>query len=202
MSEQPKLETPLHYLCGESRGPAAGLLVVEAALCRHLSIRGGADSSVLQDAVRSVAGLSLPTRPLSCERSGPVCIFWQGPTEWMLVTERDGSESLEEDLRRALEGESAAVVDVSGGQTLLTLTGPSLPEVLQMASPYDFHPAAFPVGKCVQTVFAKTGALVARVEDDSVLLLVRRSFADYVGSWLLDAAAGGGVRISADDAAQ
>ena len=199
MSETPRLETPLHYLRGAQRGASdgsPGLTVVEAALCRHLSIRGRAESPGFADAIRSVTGLTLPTSPLSCQSSANAHIFWQGPSEWMLVMNQQDSETIESDLRKALAGEQAAVVDVSGGQTLLTLSGPALAEVLQKSSPYDFHSSNFLPGKCVQTTFGKAGALVAQLEDHSVTLLVRRSFSDYIGKWLLDAAAEYGVQIS------
>jgi sarcosine oxidase gamma subunit len=39
-------------------------------------------------------------------------------------------------------------------------------------------------------------ALVARLDDDAVLMLARRSFADYIALWLLDAAAEYGVIIA------
>lgn len=199
MSETPGLETPLHYLRGSHHGSVdefAGLAIVEAAWCRHLSIRGHAESPVVAEAILSLTGLALPTQPLSCQSNASARIFWQGPSEWMLVVDDQGSESIESDLRQALAGEHAAVVDVSGGQTLLTLSGPALSQVLQKSSPYDFHPHNFPPGKCVQTTFGKAGALVAQLEENTVTLLVRRSFSDYIGKWLLDAAAEYGVRIS------
>jgi len=197
MFEQPRPETPLHYLRGSRRGQkeTEGLLIAEASLRRCLSIRGSADSARLGEAVRSVTGLPLPGKTLGFEHRANSFMFWQGPTEWMLVTDHEGSETLEADLRRALAGEAAAVVDVSGGQTLLSLSGSALSEVLQKSSSYDFHPSNFPAGKCVQTVFAKATALVARLDDDAVLMLVRRSFADYIALWLLDAAAEYGVAV-------
>jgi sarcosine oxidase, subunit gamma len=199
MSEIARSETPLYYLQGSQRGPvetSPGLTVLEAPLSQHLSIRGNSESAGFKEAVRSVTGMTLPTRPLSCERHANVRIFWQGPSEWLLIVDGPGGESMESDMRRALIGERAAVVDVSGGQTLLTLSGPALSEVLQKSSPYDFHASNFPVGKCVQTTFGKAGGLVARQEEEHVTLVLRRSFADYVGKWLLEAAAEQGVQIA------
>jgi sarcosine oxidase subunit gamma len=198
MSERARLETALHYQRGRSlkQGDTFGLEIREAGLRRHLSIRGQADCTALSEALQSVAGVALPTRPLSLKRRGSSLIFWQGPTEWMLVTDFAGSESLASDLRRELAGQPAAVVDVSGGQTLLSLSGPAVMPVLQKSSSYDFHPSNFPVGKCVQTVFAKSAALVAKSDEEGFLLLVRRSYADYIGLWLLDAASEYGVKFS------
>lgn len=199
MSDAMKLERPLHYLHGaqdKAVDESVGLTVEEAPLCQHLVLRGQAESKVLRDAVRAVTGVALPVVPLTCERQGGFRVFWQAPNEWMLVADGRDSKSIEAELRRALAGEHAAVVDVSGGQTLLTLAGPALATVLQKSCSYDFHPANFPVGKCVQTNFAKAGALIARLEEDAVTLLVRRSFSDYIGQWLLDAAEEFGVQIS------
>jgi sarcosine oxidase subunit gamma len=200
MSETGKLETPLHYLRGSRRDVAdgaAGLVVEEVSPCVHLSLRGPADSIDLRQALSSVVGLELPDQPLSCQRRGDASIFWQGPTEWMLVLAGSDGQSLQDDLRRALAGANAgAIIDVTGGQTLLRLSGSAVTQVLQKSCGYDFHPDNFPPGKCVQTTFAKAGALVARLEQDCIELLVRRSFCDYIGEWLLDAGAEFGVRIS------
>ncbi len=200
MPEAPTLETPLHYLRGSQRGSVAGapgITVVESASCQQISLRGDAGSPGFAEAIHSVTGLTLPTRPLSFECNRGARIFWQGPGEWMLVADPQTHESIEGDLRRALSGEHAAVVDVSGGQTQLTLSGPALAELLQKSSPYDFHDRNFPPGKCVQTTFGKAGALVAHLESNEVIVLVRRSFSDYIGNWLLDAAFEYGIEITA-----
>ncbi len=55
------------------------------------------------------------------------------------------------------------------------------------SSVYDFHPDNFQPGKCVQTTFAKAGALVSKKSDGSFDLVIRRSFTDYIAEWLLDA---------------
>ena len=83
MSETPGLETPLHYLRGSHHGSVdefAGLAIVEAAWCRHLSIRGHAESPVVAEAILSLTGLALPTQPLSCQSNASARIFWQGPS--------------------------------------------------------------------------------------------------------------------------
>lgn len=43
------------------------------------------------------------------------------------------------------------------------------------------------VNRCVQTNFAKATALVSSNADGSFDLTIRRSFADYIAQWLLDA---------------
>jgi sarcosine oxidase subunit gamma len=61
----------------------------------------------------------------------------------------------------------------------------------------DFHPRAFSNGMCAQSGLARANVLFALPEsDDEFLVVVRRSFADYLLCWLHDAATGSGVRIA------
>ncbi|MGB0447236.1 MAG: sarcosine oxidase subunit gamma family protein, partial [Pseudomonadales bacterium] len=53
----------------------------------------------------------------------------------------------------------------------------------------------FPVGKVVQTTFAKTGATICKCNDGSFDLVIRRSFADYFFLWLKDASEDYGLAV-------
>ena len=88
-----------------------------------------------------------------------------------------------------------SVADVTGAQVQVELSGTDVGRVLQKSSPYDFHPRNFPPGRCAQTVFAKTTALVAAKEDGAFDLVFRRSYADYLRRWIADAAAEYGYRL-------
>ena len=89
---------------------------------------------------------------------------------------------------------AGAVVDVSAGYVRYNLHGPAAAELLMKACPYDFDRRNFGPGRCVQTVFAKTTAMVAAGEDASFDLAIRRSYADYFERWTADAVAGPGQR--------
>jgi heterotetrameric sarcosine oxidase gamma subunit len=107
--------------------------------------------------------------------------------------------NLEASLRESLPGH-IAVVDVSGGQTLVNLRGirVALDTVLKKSSVYDFAAwadAPSGSGRCVQTTFASASALFSNKPDGSYDLVIRRSFADYVAQWLLDAGREFGCRI-------
>ena len=120
--------------------------------------------------------------------------YWLGPDEWLLVVEGDDGLDVERRLRVALDGRFS-VVDVSGAQVQLELSGTGVGKVLQKSSPYDFHPRNFPPGRCAQTVFAKATALVAAREGGAFDIVFRRSYADYLMRWLADAAAEYGYRL-------
>jgi sarcosine oxidase subunit gamma len=130
-----------------------------------------------------------------------------GPGEWLLrlagvpagASEEpvEGSDvpSLASQLRKSL-GERCSLVDTSDGYTCLNLAGEGVGLLLQKSSGYDFHPANFGPGRCVQTTFAKSSALVSLADNGSCDLIIRRSFADYLASWLLDAGRDEGLQLT------
>jgi len=123
-------------------------------------------------------------------------VYWLGPDEWLVTSATDAID-LESSLRLKIRGH-IAVVDVSGGQTLVNLRGHGVPVLLKKASGYDFSSwsGALPgAGRCVQTTFAKATAIVANRADGSFDLIIRRSFSDYIAQWLLDAGQEVGCRI-------
>ena len=120
------------------------------------------------------------------------------PDEWVLVSQSSAAE-LEAELRQALSGH-ISIVDISGGQTVINLRGAqsAVQTLLKKSSVYDF--AAWPqaeknAGRCAQTTFAKASAVISNKSDGSFDLIVRRSFADYIARWLLDAGQEFGCRI-------
>ncbi|MYF30079.1 MAG: sarcosine oxidase, gamma subunit family protein [Gammaproteobacteria bacterium] len=158
------------------------------------NVRGDSGDLRLRRAVAQVAGLDLPREPGTWNRADRSRAYWLGPDEWLLVVEGDDGLALEERLRDALDG-PFSVADVTGAQVQLELSGPDAGKVLQKSSPYDFHPRKFPPGRCAQTVFSKTTALVAAREDGAFDVVFRRSYADYLMRWLADAAAEYGYRL-------
>ncbi len=166
---------------------ATGLVLGETAPRGCLNIRGDADRPGFLAAVSAVAGVALPVQPCSWRAAGHTAAYWLGPDEWLVATQAGAEADLESGLRDRLEG-SFSIVDTTGNQVWLNLSGPSLGQILQKSSPYDFHPRNFTPGRCVQTTFAKASALLAANADGSVDLAVRRSYADYLDRWIADAA--------------
>ena len=170
------------------------VLLHERAFLGHLLLRGGAIA--LDKALRSVLNLSLPARPLSLIVKEGYSVQWLAPDEWLLIVPQGEEFAVERELREQLAGEHYAIVNVSGGQTLFTLTGKNTLPVLMKSAVYDVHPANFPPGKGVTTVFANTPLALRRPDEACWELVVRRSFADYVFRWLLDAGAEYGINVA------
>ena len=197
---QPRSESPLHYgLTSQVTENAQSSLVVQEIYqgC-HLTLRGDSGDTQFGQAVLQVTGVTLPTKPGTYKRSGNTSIFWLGPNEW-LVTAASDALSLEIALRQQLKGH-VAVVDVSGGQTQVNLSGEQVGTLLKKASVYDFGSwaeASDQDGRCTQTTFASASALVAQNADGSIDLIIRRSFSDYIMQWLLDAVKDAGFKSQA-----
>ena len=162
-----------------------GVLVRKHVGRVYLDLRG--DAARLREALETVAGVELPREPCTWRRAERAAAYWLGPDEWLLAGENGVASDLEQQLRHAVDG-GGAVVDVSGAQIHVELSGRDADKVLRKSSPYDFHPRNFPAGRCVQTVFAKATALVAADVNGVFDIVFRRSYADYLMAWIADAA--------------
>lgn len=196
-----KAESPMQHagLVGLiGRGPRdAGVTLRERALLGHLTLRGDSHDPAFAEGARSALGLELP-EPLQMVGGPDLSVQWMGPDEFLIIVAGGQELAIEGRLRQALAGQHIQVVNVSGGQTLLELSGPKARELLMKSTSYDVHPANFPVGKAVGSKFAKTQLYLRHSSQGCYQLLVRRSFADYIWAWLQDASAEYGLAVSED----
>lgn len=194
-AESPLAITRLADKVANNAVDQAGVTLREKAFLGHLILRGGAIA--FDEAVREVLGISLPARPgaLAHDDSGERSIQWLSPDEWLVIVPGGEEFELENRLRERMGDAHFAIVNVSGGQTVIELGGPHAREVLMKSAIYDVHPSHFPVGKGVTTVFAKATAIVRRPSEDRWELVVRRSFADYCARWLVDASEEYGLSV-------
>ena len=194
-------QSPLHHaglaeLVGKGKS-GAGVHLREKKLLGHLTLRGDAKDPAFAGGVHKALGVELPVA-LTLVANGSLSLQWLAPDEWLLIVPRGEEFATEKRLREALGNElHYAVVNVSGGQTLLELSGPKVREMLMKSTSYDVHPSNFPVGKAVGTHFAKTQLVIRHTAEETWERVVRRSFADYIWLWLQDASAEFGLAIEA-----
>ena len=194
-------ETPLHHRnLGQRANPNAGktegvVVARELPLLGHLVIRGNADDPAFRSGIEIALDMPLPGA-LQSEQNDDLSIRWISPDEWLLICPFEKSFEVELALRNSLKGHYS-VVNASGGQTVLRLSGSNAVNVLKKSVPYDFHDSKFPVGKVITTVMAKTQAVIRRVAKDEWELVIRRSFADYAWRWLEDAGSEYGFEVKA-----
>ena len=193
-------QSPLHHaglaeLVGKGKS-GAGITLREKKLRGHLTLRGDAHDPAFAKGVQDVLGMDLPVA-LTLGANGETSLQWMGPDEWLLIVPEGEEFATEQRLREALAGQHIQIVNVSGGQTLVELSGEKVRELLMKSTPYDVHPSNFPVGKAVGTHFAKSQLIIRHTAEDVWELVVRRSFADYIWLWLQDASAEYGLAIKA-----
>ena len=174
----------------------AAVTISERPFLGHLNLRGNPEDEGFMGAAASVLGFDLPTKPNTSSARGDLLALWLGPDEWHIVTPPVAQTTLLDSLEAAFNGMHVAVTDVTGGQSVITVSGPSARDVLAKGCPLDLHPTVFKPGDCAQTLLAKANVVIRCVEDSpSFELIVRRSFAEYAAGWLVDAGVGYGVGV-------
>lgn len=155
----------------------------------HINLRGDAGDAAFTSDVKDVLGQSLPTAP-NTFTTGTHRVYWLGPDEWQIVTQRERVADLIGRLDRAFAKLHASANDISSGQTSVRLSGPHARDVLVKGCTLDVHPRIFGTGNCAQSGLAKAAVLIACVDESSPVydIFVRRSFADYLCRWLSRAA--------------
>jgi len=111
--------------------------------------------------------------------------YWMSPDEWLLCVPYERTHAMEKAWQRALGGQFS-IVNVTAGYIRYELRGTAANYVLAKGTGYDVHPENFPVGKVVNTTFAKTTATLVHAKPALYHMIVRRSYADYVWRWLQD----------------
>ncbi|MEM7209957.1 MAG: sarcosine oxidase subunit gamma family protein [Pseudomonadota bacterium] len=176
----------------------AGVVFREQPFVSHINLRGNPDDKgFIKDTV-NVLGFDLPLSPNIWSGHEGVRVCWLGPNEWLVITTGAASEWIDA-VRAANESRLVAVTDVSGGQTIVQLSGTYVRDLFAKGCTLDFHPRAFTTGQCAQSSLGKAPALFIQTDDAPVFdLVVRRSFSDYIAYWIEDAAHEFGLRIVRD----
>ncbi|GLT19746.1 sarcosine oxidase subunit gamma [Vibrio zhanjiangensis] len=163
----------------------------------HFILRGKTENPVFTSGVEKALGVALPIAPGTSVQTDRLRVFWQSPDEWLIIGEPNSAVAIELALHQHLEGHYA-VTEVSSGQTLLSLSGANAENVIKKSTLYDVHIRQFPIGHVAGTTFAKSQVQIRRIGEQAFELVVRRSFADYLWMWLMDAGREYGVVFHKD----
>lgn len=163
-----------------SSATATRIEIKECADHGYITLRGKPSNLEFLAATARILGGDLPLAPCSVVCHGDIEVLWLSPDEWLLVTARTNITALTTQLSDALKGIHAQVVDNSGGYTQVEISGTATRDVLSHCTVYDLDQLR--EGRVVGTTFGKVTAYLRRDGDRTVVLL-RRSFADYI--WLI-----------------
>jgi sarcosine oxidase, subunit gamma len=156
----------------------AGVRVAEWPNVACIVLRGRADDPTFLRAVQAACGVTLPTRPSTFAATANTVALWISPDEWWLLAPRVARDGLITALRQATAGQHAQVADNSGSLAMLRLAGPQHTMLLRHLTTYDVEQLT--IGRCVSTQLPKATWTLVRSDDAGVMLLFRRSFADWI----------------------
>src|SRR5699024_4318089 len=166
---------------GVSASGETGVTLRECPFLGHVSIRGEVDDTAFTAACAQVLGVALPTTPNTQVQGDGITVCWLRPTEWLLLSAGEDVQARIDQLRTALDGVHAGVIELSGGQTLIEVRGAHAMDTLAKGTTLDLHPRQFGADQCARTLLAKTTAFIRVVEPGQAFeIVVRRSFADYL----------------------
>lgn len=177
------------------RQESAGCRIEERHDRGHINLRGCYEDAEFTRGVEEITGLALPTKPNTFASNGQSSaaarIYWLGPDEWQIIANKDRARQLVSALTVALDGQHAAVNDLSAGYVTIELSGAGAATTIAKGSTLDLATRRFGTGCCAQGTIAKANVLLGVITAGSCYeLIVRRSFADYLRSWLKHANAG------------
>jgi sarcosine oxidase, subunit gamma len=194
---EPVIQSPLHGFGLAAQATAIdaskGIWVNEILGQGYISLRGESSNAKFIDATSKVLGHTLPVAPCTFAVSGPLTVLWLSPDEWMLICPRSELQKRLGGLKQSLEGIRHQAVDNSGGYTQLVLQGKNASDVLSHVTVYDLGSLA--AGHVVGTTFGKSSIYLRR-QGDAYVVMLRRSFADYIWRYLARAAEPYGLGIA------
>jgi sarcosine oxidase subunit gamma len=190
MATMPERHSPL-----EALAPALEAASSDAVALREVPFL--AQVNVRADAPAARA-LGLPLEPNTTTTSwtpatgvagGDRTVLWLGPDEWLVVGRDGEAAAIAGELEACPEG-WVSIVDLSANRTAIDVAGPAVRDLLAAGCSLDLHPRAFGPGRCAQTMLARAQVILEARGEDCFRVHVRGSFAVYLASWLIDAAAG------------
>ncbi len=193
MNPTASMRSAFDEFTASDQGDGRGVAIEEISGLDHFNLRCAGEQPELAAACREALGMSLPGTH-SVSRSGNLTVCWLGPDEWLIIGRDGAAAGVAERVGTALQGNFHAFTDLGGAMAALRVSGPAVDDVLRQGTPLDIHPRIFPPESCAQTVLAKTSVLLVR-DDHGFDIHVRRSFADYLLRFLLDAAHDYGYRF-------
>lgn len=196
MTELPNRRHGLEAFLSETTGARGAGTDLHARIrddLGHINLRFDVANKAYVEAIEEITGQSLPIVPNTTSQ-GAHRILWLGPDEWLVLSDADATLSLAESIRNAYGGMHVSANDISGGQVAIELQGAASRNLLAKGCTLDLHPSVFPVGACAQSGLAQANILVSLVDDTpTFMIVVRRSFADYLCRWLAHAGRDAGI---------
>ena len=169
-----------------------GLQMSEINPVMKLIIRGKKRDFL--SAVGKSLNMVLPAKANTSTQSEKLTALWLSPDEWMvfsngLVKENTNSYETETLLNKNISKLNlGAVIDVTDQYVRIILKGDKIYDLFETGSPFNFNEFRNKIGSVTQTIIAKVDVIIHNQNQNEVNLFVRRSFSEYLFSWMNDSA--------------
>jgi sarcosine oxidase, subunit gamma len=166
---------------------ASGAVVIQPLPPRaRFSLR--LDAAVLAT-TGPIAGLTLDMAINRRTTSGDRAAWRLGPDEWLVCGPEEEATEILLDVENAVAGLHHSLVDISHRHVGFSVSGRRAADAINSGCPLDLSSAAFPAGHATRTLLGKAEVILARTDDGPTFEIeCARSFAAYVGDFLLEAA--------------
>src|SRR5690242_11013124 len=155
--------------------------------CTLIRVQSWSLGAQVPDKVQDALGVSWPGET-GASASGDIHVLCIGPTDWLAITADVDTTGLLRTLSAAFAGSSFRATDLSCALTRIRVVGADARALLSKGCSLDLHPQVFCPGRSARTRFAGMPVLIRCIGDATFECIVARSYAQYLQSWLADAA--------------
>ncbi len=174
----PVYESPLAHI--DTNVSHAAWKVHEAKDMGYVVVRGNLDNAPFATAIHKLCGSGLPERMQFTHADDGRMLVWVSPDEFLHILPLEKKDQFIKDATEALDDIFSAIVDNSGAYVKLAVSGKHHIDVLHKSAYYNLKADKFKIGSVYSTHLAKAPAILLREDEQSISLLVRFSFADYI----------------------
>lgn len=143
--------------------------------------------------------LGISDQPRVATRHAEYTALPLSPGQWMLFAPK-GNDGSFHDLVQKQIAKIGYVSEQSHSRVVIRVSGPKTLDLLARECRLDLHPSVAPAGFCAQTIMARVGVLMHKVDDSPTFdLVVFAGFADSFWHWISEASAEFGAEVSKED---
>ena len=170
----------------------SGLTIKEISPIIKLNLRGKSRDFLTE--IGKNINMILPIEANTSSTSDKYTSLWLSPDEWMIISNNiinkdNNIYEIEELLfNKVSKTNLGSVTDVSDQFVMINLNGKRIFDLLSTGCPYDFTNFRLKVGSVTQTLLNQIDVIIHHKEENSINLLVRRSFSEHLVSWINDSA--------------
>lgn len=164
-------------------GDPAVVVLRELPASAMLDLRLDPANAAALGAAQNALAVTLPLTPGKAVANAERVVWWFGPDQWLVMV-----PAVADPLIGALERDGISAVDVSDLRAEFELAGPRAADILRKGCAIDLHSRVFGPGDCALTALARVRVALRQTDErPGYRILVERSVAPYLWSWLADA---------------